>query len=116
MASDPQAHDRNQSRKRRRHGYRGYGSPLSRVREDHDGDFHWGLGFAGLGPSGAGGGGAKTMWSLILTACAEVSRKKTQRACQDAGAALALHLDAWPPRAGNDPLQVLHAPGGANAP
>jgi hypothetical protein len=56
MASDPQAHDRSQSRKRRRHGYRGYGSPLSRVREDHDGDFHWGLGFAGLGPSGAGGG------------------------------------------------------------
>jgi hypothetical protein len=56
MASDPQAHDRNQSRKRRRHGYRGYGSPLSRVREDHDGDFHWGLGFAGLPTAGAGGG------------------------------------------------------------
>src|SRR5258706_11795901 len=56
MASDPQAHDRNQSRKRRRPGYRGYGSPLRRIRADHDGDFHSGLGFAGLGPSSAGGG------------------------------------------------------------
>jgi hypothetical protein len=55
MASDPHSHDRSHSRKRRRHGYRGYGSPLSRVRDEHGGDFHWGLGFAGLGPVGAGG-------------------------------------------------------------
>jgi len=56
MASDPQAYDRNQPGKRRRHGYRGYGSPLGRAREEHGGDFHWGLGFAGLGTAGAGGG------------------------------------------------------------
>ena len=63
MASDPQSSDPNQSRKRRRHGYRGYGSPLSRVREEHGGDFHWGLGFAGLGP--AGGAGVLPQASLI---------------------------------------------------
>jgi hypothetical protein len=56
MASDPQPSDRNSYRKRRRHGYRGYGSPLGRVREDHGGDFHWGLGFAGLAPGSASGG------------------------------------------------------------
>jgi hypothetical protein len=54
MTSNPQETDRNQPRKRRRHGYRGYGSPLGRVREEHGGDFHWGLGFAGLGPTGGG--------------------------------------------------------------
>jgi hypothetical protein len=52
MVSDPRASDSNHPGKRRRHGYRGYGSPLGRVRPDHDGDFHWGLGFAGLGPAG----------------------------------------------------------------
>jgi hypothetical protein len=38
--------------KRRRHGYRGYGSPL---RHEHTGTVHWGLGFAGVGfPEGGG--------------------------------------------------------------
>jgi hypothetical protein len=32
--------------KRRRHGYRGYGSPL---RHEHTGTIHWGRGFAGVG-------------------------------------------------------------------
>jgi hypothetical protein len=32
--------------KRRRHGYRGYGSPL---RHEHAGTVHWGRGFAGVG-------------------------------------------------------------------
>jgi len=32
--------------KRRRHGYRGYGSPL---RHDHAGSIHWGRGFGGVG-------------------------------------------------------------------
>jgi hypothetical protein len=38
--------------KRRRHGYRGYGSPL---RHEHAGAIHWGRGFAGVGfPEGGG--------------------------------------------------------------
>jgi hypothetical protein len=38
--------------KRRRHGYRGYGSPL---RHEHTGSIHWGQGFAGVGSfQGAG--------------------------------------------------------------
>ena len=32
--------------KRRRHGYRGYGSPL---RHEHAGAIHWGRGFGGVG-------------------------------------------------------------------
>jgi hypothetical protein len=32
--------------KRRRHGYRGYGSPL---RHEHTGAIHWGRGFGGVG-------------------------------------------------------------------
>jgi hypothetical protein len=32
--------------KRRRHGYRGYGSPL---RHEHSGAVHWGTGFGGVG-------------------------------------------------------------------
>ena len=32
--------------KRRRHGYRGYGSPL---RHEHAGSIHWGRGFGGVG-------------------------------------------------------------------
>ena len=32
--------------KRRRHGYRGYGSPL---RHEHAGSIHWGTGFGGVG-------------------------------------------------------------------
>jgi hypothetical protein len=54
MNSDPQANDRNPPRKRRRHGYRGYGSPLGRGRDDYGGAVHWGRGFAGLGIAGAG--------------------------------------------------------------
>ena len=34
------------SEKRRRHGYRGYGSPL---RHEHAGSIHWGKGFGGIG-------------------------------------------------------------------
>ena len=34
------------SSKRRRHGYRGYGSPL---RHEHAGAIHWGTGFGGVG-------------------------------------------------------------------
>ena len=41
------------SAKRRRNGYRGYGSPL---REDHCGVVHWGRGFAGVGFPGESGG------------------------------------------------------------
>ena len=38
--------------KRRRHGYRGYGSPL---RREQTGAIHWGRGFAGVGvPEGGG--------------------------------------------------------------
>ena len=38
--------------KRRRHGYRGYGSPL---RHEHTGAIHWGQGFGGVGvPEGGG--------------------------------------------------------------
>ena len=47
MASDPQANEHHPSRTRRRHGYRGYGSPLARVRDEHGSDFQWGLGFGG---------------------------------------------------------------------
>jgi hypothetical protein len=32
--------------KRRRHGYRGFGSPL---RHEHTGAIHWGRGFTGVG-------------------------------------------------------------------
>lgn len=32
--------------KRRRHGYRGFGSPL---RHEHTGTIHWGQGFGGIG-------------------------------------------------------------------
>ena len=46
MASDPE-NDRNPSRKRRRHGYRGYGSPLARVRDEHGSEFQWGHGLGG---------------------------------------------------------------------
>ena len=38
--------------KRRRHGYRGYGSPL---RHEHTGAIHWGRGFAGVGVASGGG-------------------------------------------------------------
>jgi hypothetical protein len=38
--------------KRRRHGYRGYGSPL---RHEHTGTVHWGRGFAGVGFPEEGG-------------------------------------------------------------
>ena len=38
--------------KRRRHGYRGYGSPL---RHDYTGTVHWGRGFAGVGFPEEGG-------------------------------------------------------------
>ncbi len=38
--------------KRRRHGYRGFGSPL---RHEHTGAIHWGRGFGGVGvPEGGG--------------------------------------------------------------
>jgi hypothetical protein len=39
--------------KRRRHGYRGYGSPL---REDLAGAIHWGRGFGGARFAGEGSG------------------------------------------------------------
>jgi hypothetical protein len=39
--------------KRRRHGYRGYGSPL---REERGGVIHWGRGFTGVGVAGEDGG------------------------------------------------------------
>jgi hypothetical protein len=56
MASDPQQSVENRPTKRRRHGYRGYGSPLSRSRDAYGGAVHWGRGFAGLGFAGQGGG------------------------------------------------------------
>lgn len=39
--------------KRRRHGYRGFGSPLHR---DRSGSIHWGRGFSGVGFPGEDGG------------------------------------------------------------
>jgi hypothetical protein len=56
MASDPQPSVEDRPRKRRRHGYRGYGSPISRNGETYGGAVHWGRGFAGLGFAGEGGG------------------------------------------------------------
>jgi hypothetical protein len=43
------------SEKRRRHGYRGYGSPLGRKGEDYGGSVHWGRGFSGIGSPGDSG-------------------------------------------------------------
>ena len=65
MASDPQRSVENQSRKRRRHGYRGYGSPISRNGESYGGAVHWGRGFAGLGFAGEGGGSLPSSDHLI---------------------------------------------------
>jgi hypothetical protein len=78
--------------KRRRHGYRGYGSPLSRVREDHDGDFHWELGFAGLGP-----GRRRRVLphaSVIPTASAKISRRRRASRALQGGRRAGAHLDA----------------------
>jgi hypothetical protein len=41
--------------KRRRRGYRGYGSPLGRDAEQFGGAVHWGRGFAGIGFPGESG-------------------------------------------------------------
>ncbi len=41
--------------KRRRRGYRGYGSPLGRSGEEYGGTVHWGRGFAGVGFPGESG-------------------------------------------------------------
>jgi hypothetical protein len=43
-------------RKSRRHGYRGYGSPIARNARDFGGVVHWGRGFGGLGAPGDDGG------------------------------------------------------------
>ena len=43
-------------RKSRRHGYRGYGSPIARNGRDFGGAIHWGRGFGGLGSPGNDGG------------------------------------------------------------
>lgn len=40
------------ARKARRHGYRGYGSPLGQKGESYGGAVHWGRGFAGVGMAG----------------------------------------------------------------
>ena len=40
--------ERSSSDKRRRHGYRGYGSPIGRRGEGYGGAVHWGRGFAGV--------------------------------------------------------------------
>jgi hypothetical protein len=45
MPLDPTPSD-SRVAKRRRHGYRGYGSPL---RHEHAGSIHWGKGFGGVG-------------------------------------------------------------------
>ena len=65
MASDPQPSSENRPRKRRRHGYRGFGSPLSRNGETYGGAVHWGRGFAGLGFAGEGGGALPSADLLI---------------------------------------------------
>jgi len=44
-----------QKSKRRRRGYRGYGSPLRRDAEQFGGAVHWGRGFAGVGFPGETG-------------------------------------------------------------
>jgi len=50
----PENSDRHpQRRKRRRHGYRGYGSQL---RSNPGGAIHWGRGFGGIGFPGEDGG------------------------------------------------------------
>jgi hypothetical protein len=40
--------ERNSSDKRRRHGYRGYGSPIGRKGASYGGAVHWGRGFTGI--------------------------------------------------------------------
>lgn len=45
----------NPAEKRRRHGYRGYGSPLARKGEHYGGSVHWGRGFSGIGSPGDSG-------------------------------------------------------------
>ncbi|HKD12061.1 MAG TPA: hypothetical protein VKE50_08285 [Thermoanaerobaculia bacterium] len=44
-----------QNIKRRRRGYRGYGSPLRRDAEQFGGAVHWGRGFTGIGFPGEAG-------------------------------------------------------------
>jgi hypothetical protein len=44
-----------QNTKRRRRGYRGYGSPLRRDAEQFGGAVHWGRGFTGVGFPGEAG-------------------------------------------------------------
>jgi len=39
---------RSSSNKRRRHGYRGYGSPIGRKGAGYGGAVHWGRGFTGV--------------------------------------------------------------------
>jgi hypothetical protein len=45
---NPDVHSPPAAAKRRRHGYRGYGSPLARKGEGYGGAVHWGRGFAGV--------------------------------------------------------------------
>jgi hypothetical protein len=40
--------ERSSSEKRRRHGYRGYGSPIGRRGAAYGGAVHWGRGFTGV--------------------------------------------------------------------
>ncbi len=55
MPKSQRAEDAGKTTKRRRHGYRGYGSPLRRDAEQFGGTVHWGRGFAGLGFPGESG-------------------------------------------------------------
>jgi hypothetical protein len=45
----------NGSATRRRHGYRGYGSGVSRGTDGYGGAVHWGRGFGGVGSAGVSG-------------------------------------------------------------
>ena len=53
------------SRRYRKHGYRGYGSPLSRGSESYGGAVHWGRGFAGVGAPGLFSSDAMTRFGLV---------------------------------------------------
>jgi len=62
-------------RKSRRHGYRGYGSPLGRRGRDFGGAVHWGRGFGGLGFPGDDGGLLPAAEELLPEALRAPERK-----------------------------------------
>lgn len=62
--SEKKASSERPRKKRRRHGYRGYGSPLARERE-YGGAIHWGRGFTGVGFPGESGGLLPTLPEVL---------------------------------------------------